>query len=735
MKKGLHFFVTALLVTLFAVGATAQPASGYYKIQNRATQKYVSVKGKYYAKPDATEADATPIYVEVGERIIVDRIPRYKVIGLSGGGYDVFAYLNHAVDLANMYVDNVMSKGNNALTPDEVALAHELIGQYKDEYGFLMLDEIDDNTWALEVQIPDVNDPALFPEVHEHAIAHGITDGDIWGWCKRKVMAYLNREGNTTDHTLKTLIKKYLDQIECGHIYLLTAEADDTFGFVDDLDFDSTGEEIEWILNSYTPESGMSGYYRIMNAGTGKFVNVYGKFEADPMLTADEARTEPGSVIYVGMGDRVGSLAQEVTRLSAQGRNVNALVEKGVKLAKDFAYDFVDKVIANDPSFADYRDNAINLIDNYKFDKTVYVTSIPSSAGDAFYCSYTTPSMDQLANTVATAFSLGKGQGWASRHPYWFNFDEQGKAISLNQQAFWESAKDSIKDELKVLGYATRYPDLYKRLVANLNRINPGETYYLTADRDDTFGYVKSADLEAAGDMAKWVLDPVVNDGNYFAVAPTLAHTSAAEVKYVTTLYTDFPYTLPDGVEAYKVTGIEQQEGAKGYICTKAAISGKVPAETPVLLICSSSDAEDCKLEPVDEFGQNAGTQGAPARVTKATADNLLVAAYFDEQAESQNLRALGENGGVGFCLPASQLDGNVAYLDADQLNPSTEEIYYIFPEEEETGISTLVSDAQVVNVKYVNAAGQVADAAFDGVNIVVKTLNNGAKVITKVVK
>ena len=218
MKKSLHFFVAALLVTLFAAGATAQPASGYYKIQNRATQKYVSVKAKYYAKPDATEADATPIYVEVGERIVVDRVPRYKVVGLSGGGYDVFGYLNHAVDLANMYVDNVMSKGNNALTPDEVALAHELIGQYKDEYGFLMLDEIETNAWALEIKIPHVNDPTLFPEVHEHAIAHGITDGDIWGWAKRKVMAYLNKEGNTTDPTLKTLIKKYLDQIDCGHI-------------------------------------------------------------------------------------------------------------------------------------------------------------------------------------------------------------------------------------------------------------------------------------------------------------------------------------------------------------------------------------------------------------------------------------------------------------------------------------------------------------------------------------
>lgn len=733
MKKNLHFFLTAILTAIFAFGAAAQPASGYYKIQNRATEKYVSVKGKYYAKPDASQADATPIYVEIGDRIVIDRIPRYKVIGLQGGGYDVFGYLDHAVDLANMYVDNVMSKGSNALTPDEVALAHELIGQYREEYGFLMLDEIDDNTWALEVQIPDVNDPTLFPEVHEHAVAHGITDGDIWGWCKRKVMEYLNRENNQTDPTLKTLIKRYLDQIECGHIYLLTAEADDTFGFVDDLDFDNTGAEIEWILEGYTPEPGLSGYYRIMNAGTGKFVNVTGKFDARPNLTAADAVTEAGSVIYVGMADRVGSLAQEVTRLSAQGRNVNALVERGIEVAKNLAYDFVDKVIESDPSFADYRANIINLINNYNFDKTVYVTSVPSAAGDAFHCTYTTPSMEQFSNTVATAFSMGKGQGWASRHPYWFNFNSDGQAVSLNEEAFWESAKDSIRTELKLLGYADKYPSLYKRLLANLDKINPGVTYYLTADNDNTFGYVTVDKLEAAGDAAKWVLDPVVNDGNYFAVAPTLAHTGN-EVKYVTTLYTDFPYTLPDGVEAYKVNGIEEQEGMKGYICTKAAISGKVPAATPVLLICDDSSVEACKLEPVDEFNQN-GTSGAPARVTAATDDNLLVAAYFDEDAESANLRALGENGGVGFYLPVDALDGNVAYLDADQLNPSDEDIYFIFPEEEETGISTLVSDAQVVNVKYVNAAGQVADAAFDGVNIVVKTLSNGAKVITKVVK
>ena len=615
MKKGLHFFVTALLVTLFAVGATAQkPADGYYKIKNAETGKYVSVKSKYYAKPDVTEDDATPIYIGIGDKVLGGG---YKIISLKGDGIEVFDYLTKAVNLAKTYAEKVLTnKGSNSFSEEEVVQACELMDRYVAKYGFLQIESSGNNTYFVYAEIPDFSRDA---ELTALAQAHGVDN--VWEWGKRKVLEYIDKS-DKTDATLKALVRANIEKIEEGHTYLLSADSNDTFGYIDMDEYN--GElSVEWSLNEYVPEPGLSGYYRIMNAGSGMFVNVTGKFKANPELTAAEAVTEAGSVIYVGMGDRVGKADQDVIRLSAQGRNVNSLAERAIAKVKELATEYVDDMISENPDLESYRADFETLMETYEFQKMVRVEAAATENGDAaYFCKYTTPS-----------------------------------------------------------------------------------------------------------------LDPVVNDGNYFAVAPTLAHTNAAEVKYVTTLYTDFPYTLPDGVEAYKVTGIEQQEGAKGYICTKAAISGKVPAETPVLLICDSSEAEDCKLEPVDEFSQNAGTQGAPARVTEASADNLLVAAYFDEQAESRNLRALGENGGVGFCLPASQLDGNVAYLDADQLNPSGEEIYYIFPEEEETGISTLVSDAQVVNVKYVNAAGQVADAAFDGVNIVVKTLSNGAKVITKVVK
>ncbi|MBQ4366600.1 MAG: hypothetical protein II786_00775, partial [Muribaculaceae bacterium] len=97
MKKNLHFFLTAILTAIFAFGAAAQPASGYYKIQNAETGKYVSVKSKYYAKPDVAEADATPIYVGIGDKVLGGG---YKIISLKGDRIEVFDYLTKAVNMA-----------------------------------------------------------------------------------------------------------------------------------------------------------------------------------------------------------------------------------------------------------------------------------------------------------------------------------------------------------------------------------------------------------------------------------------------------------------------------------------------------------------------------------------------------------------------------------------------------------------------------------------------------------
>ena len=66
-----------------------------------------------------------------------------------------------------------------------------------------------------------------------------------------------------------------------------------------------------------------------------------------------------------------------------------------------------------------------------------------------------------------------------------------------------------------------------------------------------------------------------------------------ANGKYYTTLYTDFPYQLSEGMKAYVVSEID---GGKVNL---EDISPYVPAETPVILESGSSSASDNKLQPL----------------------------------------------------------------------------------------------------------------------------------------
>lgn len=749
MNRKLHFMLTLMLVALFGLNAAAEvePTSGYAKIQNVGTQKYVSVKGKYYAKPDASEENASIIYVGVGESYKDGRYTKWKLNSLQGEGIEVYDYLAKAVTMAKRYVSTVLTdKGDNSLTPEEVETAYALIDEYAADYGFISIEQAgytgENNsipTWYVEAKIPDFNADS---RIVDAAIAHGITDGDVFAWAKRKVLEYLNSPNNQTDPTLKALVIAYIDQIEGGHNYFLIAEGNDTFGFVDEEDA-TFGSEYEWAMNSYTPEPGISGYFRIRNAqGVGEkaYVNVFARFDARPNLTKEEAKTEAGTVIYVGMSDRLGNSSQAVTRLSAQDRNVNDLAARGIAKVREMGVEYVNDMVEENPDMASYQQDAINLINTYDVSDCVYVMPTVTAQGeDAYYCTYTTPSLDRLADVVNTVLSMGRGQGWASRHPDMFNW-ENGVAVSLNKEGFWAAAKVKLMAELDATEYPTLYPDLYAKLKANLNRMNPGVTYYLIQDPDATFGYANAQEMAEAGEAAKWVLEPVVNDGDYFAVNPTLSGTDEdGATKYVTTLYTDFPYTLSEGMKAYKVTGAEKQEGMKGYVVTKEEISSPVPANVAVLLICDQTGAENNMLEPVDEFADAATPSGAPRRTPSTDKEgnegNLLYADHFDTNNATKAYMALGNaEDGVAFCESVTSLDGNTPVLDFATLD--TSDAYYIFPVEEEpqTAIDA-INGKTVTSVRYINVAGMQSDKAFDGVNVVVTTYNDGTKVITKVVK
>lgn len=478
----------------------------------------------------------------------------------------------------------------------------------------------------------------------------------------------------------------------------------------------------------------VSGWYRIKNArglNGRQYVNVTNKFTARPNLTKEETFTAPGTIHYIGIGENIDATTWNVTRLSAQSRNANALAERGIQKIKDLACQYVDMMVEENPSYAMYSAMIKNVINNYDVNTSVNIRSTTTSTGeDAYYCIYTTPSMETFSNLAATVFAMGQGQNFAAQHPEWFNFDENNVAVSLNEAAFFASLKEMVKVEVVNLGYDVMYPDLYAKLIANIDRIKPATTYYLSQDEYATFDYIEEDDLDETDDVAKWIIEPV-NEENYFAVSPVYYYSkeSRGVTYFYTTLYTDFAYTLPDGVKAYKVAGIEEKVNVNGdsyYVCTKTELTGQVPAYTPVVIESPYQLADQNVLMPT----------GAPADGPDAAGDNMLVGSFFDEANEG-NYRAFATTPvTIGFYDVAEEIKGNEAYLDADALTPSNAKVYYLYDDHNtQSAITTVGVNKGIASVKYVNLTGVESTTPFDGMNIVVVNYTDGTHATMKMVK
>lgn len=781
MRKNLQMILTLALVVMFGLGAAAQPKSGYYKIQNVKTKKYVDVKSASYAKPDAEEAEASVIYVGIGDEWDInynedgtyyhgDPDGSYKVTSLSGEGVQVYSYVNYCVNLAYAFIDIHMADGSKVgkpLTEEEVELAKETVKDYAENTVFMRVIPNGTNVYAVATvpMIPDW--------VEEKAREHGVTDG-AWNWAVRQVLSRLDRLGEFGIGGFKDLIANNLPNIVPGTTYYLTADDDNTFGYLTEAEFNALSNAkkavARWTMHEVeTVAFAESGYYRIRNAAgvDGKaYVNVDGRYTAEPDATAEEATTEAGSVIYVGMEGIPGGKTK-ITGLSAQTDDVLAYANKAIDLAKQFAINALDEAITN----SDYekaqqlKEELLGILDNKVADWTerfAYLYLVPTITGnneDAVYCQVTMPGLTELDQQVGSIFNGTSGYTISSSFAEYGFFrvdstktDGNGNhpIIGLDTTAVWKFAVDKLIAGLEARGSDPAIQALVRN---NMGNVVPGHTYILTQDPDGTFGYLDICDenggrdeakLAQMGDAGRWVLEPVKNDGNYFAVNPTVSGKDEdGNTKYLTTLYTDFPYTLSEGMKAYTVTSAAVDDATGKYIIEKTEVASPVPANTAVLLICDQTGAENNKLEPVAPVADEptAEPTGAPRKAKStdydANAGNLMYADHFNGAVPSgKALMALGNTDeGVAFCESVSALDGNVAVLDIATLDQA--DAYYIFPPVKKpvTAIDAINGGKAVASVRYISVAGVKSDKAFDGVNIVVTTYTDGTQTVAKVVK
>ena len=158
----------------------------------------------------------------------------------------------------------------------------------------------------------------------------------------------------------------------------------------------------------------------------------------------------------------------------------------------------------------------------------------------------------------------------------------------------------------------------YAKYIDKVENIRPNFKYYIV-QKNDQLDFISQGNSELNAAFTTWTLAERTD----FSVA--FNEDNLLNGKYYTTLYTDFAYTLPEGVKAYKVTKV-----SKAGVAVKKELT-TVPAQTPVLLEAESADAQTLTLSteegtaPTDNL-----LKGADFLINEYTIKTAQIESLFD---------------------------------------------------------------------------------------------------------
>lgn len=499
----------------------------------------------------------------------------------------------------------------------------------------------------------------------------------------------------------------------------------------------------------------ISGYFRIRNAHTradGKqYVQVTGKYQAQPNQTADAVKTQPGSVIQLEAKWDNAKNRYIVTTLRSQGVDViNGYLLKGIAMVKDKIYaKLKEKLTILAPLAMVYLETQV--LNKWDLDMHLEKTTTTNGA-EAYYAYATVPSMQPIVDFYNNNGNLVKSgiESALANYP-----DIRDGLKHNNADEVWEAVEKYAVQALESrFGASSDLVILVKGYVKD-KRINHGQTYYLMEGAIDRveengkgvnkyregeakFNFCNNnatawygPERPAVGDAAKWILELVGEDNtNYFGVAPA-NKMKGKNGKYFTTLYTDFPMKVVDNINAYIVESIGTTGAEKGYAqCKKIASKNDIiPAQTPIVLECETTASASNRLLPL-------------ANATPAPTNNILKAVFFNEakntiETAGKTVRVFNINpkpavrNPLGFYrYSGTIIKGNRAFLLVDA-NASGSKLDGYDMEEEGTadGIDevTTATVETATNAVYYDLQGRRVDHPVRGIYIV-----NGKKVIIK---
>ncbi len=218
-------------------------------------------------------------------------------------------------------------------------------------------------------------------------------------------------------------------------------------------------------------------------------------------------------------------------------------------------------------------------------------------------------------------------------------------------------------------------------------------------------------------------LDEEHVDEYYFGAQPG---STVVDGKYYTTMYTAFPYECyqPDGVKAYIVTAID---ATKGTIHIKNIESGKVPANTPVILECNGKTAKENRLIPLMTEPEAIVGNLLKGKINLNTLDGIRPE-YKLLAFNAATMRVLSDtelafvNKNTG---DSSNILSNTCYLDISQQTEMHDKYVIVKEDDGKKTLEQLVADASItgeVEIKdddlsgvYVHAESKRLFAKDDG--------------------
>lgn len=474
---------------------------GTYKIRNLGTKKYVSIKSKYYAKPDAEEANASDIRITFnGEANGGQKIVNLGGTAPDGTDIDIYSYIEKAILIGKMAIYDVLNQENpeqgvNPANDENIAIAQEYMENFVKDNAFMCMKPVPDKDDAVYAYafVPQIPEEVVY-QMYRH---HAITANDpalAWAYGVAKVKAYLSEHSGAggTNSTLASYILANIDKIRPGVTYYLSAHpSDGTFDYAPETATETQAaanlndEHFMWGFDVEEVEEDnlTSGTYKVRNVDTGDYVEVLSKYYAKPD-TDEENATE----IHITYNGKLDDGSYKVTNMSAVAKDgsqcdIADYIQKAIKVAR---VAIADVLKGEDPNAHVASDENIAYAQQYLEDfvnENAYMRVKPVAGTNYVYAIATIP---EIPDEVVTQM---------------YN---HGVITEKTKEAAWQYGVDYVMNHLE--GHNSTLVQLIR---ANLPKIKQGHTYYLSEDDNQTFGYVDTEDpnFSLSNKRLQWGID------------------------------------------------------------------------------------------------------------------------------------------------------------------------------------------------------------------------------------